>query len=251
VKYILCVTSCNRHDLLRRTLESFSQMTDVVPVATHILEDSTAARPEWLNEPEFNRLGPITFLRNGYTERRHGPSRGQILSADYLMEAVRYAYNGEHIEYVFWLEDDWRCMATGFIQQSLEILEAHPDLSMVDLKGITDYACSGHPVIRKQGYPLLLETNWGGWGSFSFNPGLHRRHDYFKMGSYSKLCLGTKTGIEGERAISLAYCKAGYKMAALPRQYFCHIGQERHVDNPTEYNTELFETSHSDLPLRA
>ena len=51
--YSLCITSCNRHDLLQRTLVSFYSTVDELPLQTYIYEDGPTERPNWLpDEPE-------------------------------------------------------------------------------------------------------------------------------------------------------------------------------------------------------
>ena len=45
----LVVTSCDRHDLLKETLESFIQFADQKPKRTRIIEDSAKPAPAWLD----------------------------------------------------------------------------------------------------------------------------------------------------------------------------------------------------------
>lgn len=85
----MVVTSCNRHDLLKRTLDSFVSKADLYPDTTIVVEDSSASKPEWLGTiPE---LGQMIWLSNN-------TNIGQILSID-------RAYSLVNTDYIFHCED--------------------------------------------------------------------------------------------------------------------------------------------------
>lgn len=104
----MVVTSCNRHDLLRQTLESFYQVTDVEPQQVIIIEDSDTPRPEWLSG-DIWRGRNIMWLSN---ECR----MGQIYSID-------RAYSHVKTDYIFHCEDDWDFqLRDRWMRESKEIL---------------------------------------------------------------------------------------------------------------------------------
>ena len=120
----MVVTSCSRHDLLKQTLDSFISMQsgDSNPVACIIVEDSETPKPAWLNESIYTTmLGRITWLQN---EIR----MGQIYSID-------RAYAEVQTDYIFHCEDDWTFQQGSFMSLSKEILDAHPEVIMVSLRG--------------------------------------------------------------------------------------------------------------------
>src|SRR3954452_25052681 len=88
----MVVTSCNRHDLLKQTLESFFDHTDIEPQEILIYEDSEAPMPQWLREPQW-RGRNVRWLGDGIR-------RGQAYAIARLIDEIRYPL-------VFWCEDDW------------------------------------------------------------------------------------------------------------------------------------------------
>jgi GT2 family glycosyltransferase len=117
------VTSCDRHDLLRQTLESLINTIDLPIFETIVIEDGSTPKPEWLGHGRFRELGNIRWLSN---ETR----MGQIYS-------IGWAYSEVKTEYVFHCEDDWNFIEQGFLKLSMDILDAHPEVITVSLRGDT------------------------------------------------------------------------------------------------------------------
>lgn len=209
-KITLAVTSCSRHDLLKRTLESFAKHADLPIHETIIIEDSNAKQPAWLDS--ITGIGKITWLQNS---RRSG----QIISADRLVDFVRS-------EWVFWCEDDWQFEKRGFLQKSLEILKQHPEIWTVNLRGKT---CNTHRAVDDPKYPFqILEPYYRGvWGGCHFNPGLRRLADWRRIGSYGKIMGYGIGGIIPEQNLSKHHLDLGYRIASLPDVYVTHTGEER------------------------
>ena len=202
--YTLAVTSCDRHDLLGRTLESFFDHADVLPSHVIVLEDSPTPVPY--------KGFPI------HTEFWQNDSRlGQIKSCDRLMGMVE-------TEWVFWCEDDWLFKEGDFIQPSYDILNQYPEIVMVGLRG----HAWNHPLRTYADWPFLIaEPGWNqGWGGMAFNPGLRRKSDYLKMGPYAQV--GTAMyACQSELALSKQYLAAGYRIADLGRPIIEHLGHGR------------------------
>jgi hypothetical protein len=198
--YTLCITSCDRHDLLQQTLSSLGDVPSI------IVEDGPAERPAW--------LPPMAVWVNK-------PRRmGQIHSADLLMQSVTTPY-------VLWCEDDWSFTEpiSAWLPQSLEILEAYPEVFTVSLR---HRECNGHPLVNDPRYPFQIQQpNWNGFGSFCFNPGIRRLSDYQRMGSYASLAGAIVPGCLNEQTISIKYREAGYVIADLGRTVVRHIGHGR------------------------
>lgn len=209
MNYTVCLTSCNRFDLLEQTLDMFRRTAEIPPDKIIICDDSDA------EQPEFTKRADVQWMSNG-------KRRGQIFSCDRLMSEVR-------TEYVFWLECDWGFHEHGYLTQSLDILEKYPEVLQVWLRGIRPggiHTVSQHPTL-----PLLTaKYHWPGWeGGFSFNPGLRRLSDYRRIGSYGRHVGYDPRGC-GERKLGRIYHDLGYVAAILPKEYTYHIGDESHVD---------------------
>ena len=204
------ITSCARHDLLRKTLESFIKY-NTYPVAEFIIiEDSETPRPEWLGTVACG--APVRWIQNKHR-------RGQTYSID-------RAYSEVKTPYIFHCEDDWEFLKSGFIEDSKSILENVPTIWTVSLRAND---CNGHPVEWREHAPWGVQlAGWsGGWGGMNFNPGLRRLADYQKLGSYGRyLGYGTH-GFEAELALSRQHIASGFRIAVLRDKYVEHIGEGR------------------------
>jgi hypothetical protein len=202
--YTIAITSCDRHDLLKRTLDSL--VLDIPPKEILIAEDGSTSRPDWL-APE------VAWLNK--------PRRmGQIHSADLLMQRVTTPY-------VLWCEDDWKFSepVSAWLPRSQEILDAYPEVVTVSLR---HRDCNGHPLVNDPRYPFpIQQPNWNGFGSFCFNPSLRRVSDYQRMGTYASLAGQIVSGCLNEQRISVAYRFKGYVIADFGRTVVRHTGERR------------------------
>jgi hypothetical protein len=209
--YTLAVTSCNRHDLLRQTLQSFIDTADLMPQETIIIEDGDTPEPIWLKESPFRQFN-ARWLSN--TRRS-----GQIYSIDRLYSEIK-------TDYIFHCEDDWQFCEQGFVQPSKEILQKHPEVIMVSLRGDTGW----HPLVSDSRFPFkIAEPNWrGGWGGIAFNPGMRRMSDYKRIGSsYGRHVAYGSHGLGHEMELSKMHLSLGYVIADLGYPYLTHIGGGR------------------------
>lgn len=201
--YTLAVTSCDRHDLLKETLESFVTCAEQQPRETIILEDGPKDAPPWF--PAMGSLGQRRWLKN---EDR----LGQVYSIERLMNEVK-------TDLVFWCEDDWLFTEQNFLEPSFRILEAHPDIYTVCLR--TD---QGHPHIHDPRGFEILEPYWRGvWGGCTWNPGLRRRSDFVPPSRFANY---GDHGLGHEAALSKDFLVRGFRIAAIPRHCH-HIGGGR------------------------
>ena len=209
--YSVVITSCGRFDLLRATLASLLPNLDVRPQKIVIVEDSC--------DPAVNTVaaefdGNFEILVNDV-------KLGQIASID-------RAYKTVSTPYIFHCEDDWEFFRSGFITESVDLLERIPSISMVSLRPREEL----NPLVRNLPAEQIGGLNFFRYDpslhpeyfSYSFNPGLRRLQEYEKLGPFAPL------GHEPD--ISYAFKKAGFRMAGLENPAVKHIGWGRHIEDP-------------------
>jgi hypothetical protein len=208
----ICITSCGRHDLLKRTLTSLSNSVIDMPIKeTIIIEDSNLKKPDWLLEYRTLGLGEIRWIANG-------KRIGQWMSIDRMYDTVK-------TELIFHCEDDWECDGRPFMAASAKLLKDNPKIVQVSIRGNDN--TSGHPNVDDPNFPVKVqEPYWRQWwGGYSGNPGLRRRSDWQRIGSYGRLTGYGQGGIAPEQTISKTYLDLGYRIAVLPtdKPYVTHI----------------------------
>ncbi len=211
--FTIVLTSCGRFDLLRQTLASLLARLDQPARRILVIEDSGDARVE---AAVANLGAPVEVLVNQ-------PQLGQMKSID-------KAYATITTPLVFHCEDDWEFLRSGFIAESLAILNARADVSMVGLRPRGEL----NPLVRESALEHLGETAYftldpslhPEYFSYSFNPGLRRMSDARAIGPFSAL------GHEAD--VSYAFKQAGFRIANLETPAVRHIGDGRHVDDPAQ-----------------
>jgi hypothetical protein len=203
----MVVTSCNRHDLLKQTLDSFVASVDIAPETTIIVEDGLANRPEWLVQPQ---LGNIVWLQN---EKRLGQGH-----------SIDRAYAAVNTECLFHCEDDWEFLQPGpFIAKSLEILAGYPKVLTVTLTNHKGW------MAEDPAYPFLINRpSKAGmsriFDGLTWNPGLRRLSDYKLLGTtFGEL---SRKG-NAEVWAANEYLRLGYFMADVGTKYVAHLGNGR------------------------
>lgn len=223
------LTSCGRPDLLARTLDSFIA-NNTCPLRDIVVMEDGASESTLSRDERYRRCN-IRWLCTG---RRIGQ-----------MPAIDVAYRLVESEYLFHCEDDWEFLAPGFMERSLTILEHNPHILQVWLRALDD--TNRHPVAERVFHagdvpyrlmqPGFDSGEWGIWHGFSFNPGLRRRADYERLGSFGSLDPHRqKRPYEIERDASEFYVRQGLLAATLidneGRGYVRHIGWGRRVGDP-------------------
>lgn len=209
---VTCIlTSCGRFDLLERTLDSFFKFNTYDITEFYIYEDSGLPVPASLKEQ-------YPFIKWFEPSER----TGQIAALDTLWQAVKTPY-------AFTMEDDWETYRTGFIEESMKILEVEPKIMQVWLREKED--TNGHPVYWQTDKPYgIMKTNHGLWTGLCWNPSLKRKADYETLGSYGRHTqFLRKRPWQAESDIGKIYQRMGFKAAILPQGYIKHIGNDRHV----------------------
>jgi hypothetical protein len=217
------LTSCNRYDLLERTLASFFDM-NTAPIEKIIVVEDGPDIPDTVQAKFSDR--PVEWISTG---RRVGQ-----------IAAIDYAYSRVATPYIFHLEDDWQFYRPGFIEKSLVILETNPKCLQVWLRALND--TQRHPVLphlyvnhgvewRRMAFDYVLMGEWHG---FSFNPGLRRLADYVSVEGYGRHARfdPAKPGA-AESALNKLYRRRDFFAAILcdgeGSGYVRHIGRGRHV----------------------
>jgi GT2 family glycosyltransferase len=201
------ITSCNRLDLLYRTLASFIEF-NTYPVHKIIIIDDSGVP---------NVLEKLKGVNDLFVCVENEINLGQILSID-------KAYAMVETDYVFHLEDDWEFFASGFIEESKAMLERRPNCINHWIRRPND--TNGHP--HRQG--ILRLNHKGTWHGFTFNPTLKRMSDYHKIGSYGKYTTFDRlNGWRSEAKIGDVYRRLGYVATIGTKGYVKHIGDNRHV----------------------
>lgn len=222
----LVITSCGRQDLLERTLKSFFATNEYPLNEIIVIEDG---------DGKLNGHLESVFKSQKIRWLQTGSRVGQI-------KAIDCAYQACTSDYIFHCEDDWEFFQTGYLSKSLTLLKHHPWLLQVWIRSLRD--TNKHPLLKLEcttaGIPFrLLSPNhdaepWGQWHGFSWNPGLRRRDDYEKLGSFALLDPeGSKETWRVESEASKFYKHSGFLAAILADNsgdgYVRHIGKERRV----------------------
>lgn len=211
------VTSCNRHDLLARTLESFRAKETEGRIARILVAEDGDADPKAVCD----RFGADNFCT--------GERVGQVRLIDLAYEKVTTPY-------IFHLEDDWEFTRSRFMEKSRALLETDSKMLLVQLR---------HWNPDERLTYIAPDQSWGRvdpapdtpWHGFSFNPALRRLSDYRLLGSFSKqrltlslIPLVASAALPYEAQASEFYFQRGFYAAILDRHGFVrHIGEERHI----------------------
>jgi hypothetical protein len=200
------VLSCDRLDVLEKTLRSFLNTNDY-PTKMVIVDDSAA---DGVFETLVERYGSfcdvVCFPSN----------RSQWWAMDFM---VSYC----DTDYIFYLEDDWEFTKGGYMQQSKSILEKHRHIGVIDIswrtfdwQGIDSYEPE---LIDEMFYYKKLwrisdyHLHWYGWVG---SPNLKRRDDLILLGRVEKW--------HNEWNIDRRFLGLGLKSVFLNGQYVVHLG---------------------------
>jgi len=212
------ITSCNRFDLLNKTIESFNKY-NTYPIHEFIIIDDTGT--------EESKKVLQTIYGDQYTLLFNIPKLGQLKSID-------KAYSIVETDYIFHMEDDWEFYDRSFIEKSMEILESNESVLQVwlrhEIDGIVHKPNKEQPNYwywNNQSYVWYPVKKERGLNGFSFNPHLCRKSDCFKP--YAE--------IGKENDIGIYYTELGFQTAWLEPEcgFVRHIGNGRHCPVNKKY----------------
>ena len=221
----MVLTSCNRPNELKITLQSFFKYNTYPIKKIIIIEDS--GKIGCIDECLY--LIPSNVEKNIIYNKEN---IGQISSID-------KAYSLVDTEYIFHCEDDWEFYDYGFIEKSMEILSTNDKIYTVWLREYQNFRIlrNGQPVdsnIINNTHRILksFKERTNIWSGFTFNPGLRRLKDCKLLLPYSNYKNSPDCNCGGvEQALSNLYYKNGYLSVVTINEkgFVRHIGW----DNPT------------------
>lgn len=199
----LVLTSCNRLDLLDRTLNSIGKETLDSIKHKIIIDDS--------GDPSVLDYFSKFKTQDGWRIILNKTRIGQPKSVD-------KAYSLVDTPYIFHCEDDWHFDGVPFLE-CLDILNSRKDILQVTFR-----KDDPHPEDRleytSKGTPYKLKmAGWRNlWYGFTYNPSLFRKSAYDEVKPYSgKL----------EQDIGKLFFDNGYRTASLVNKTYWHIGEGR------------------------
>jgi hypothetical protein len=206
----LFLTSCNRPQLLKQTLESFVKYNTYPIEYGVIVEDSGF---KGINDFAHSIVPfPLKII---YADQR----RGQMNSIE---NGLQYL----NTKYVFHCEEDWEFYNHGFIEESMRILKKNDKITSVWLRShneiTTMYPIPVNKVDNEDYYIVGPDI-----GNFSWNPGLRTLEVQTMFTPYSTNTLLTIC----EGGLSKAFRQLGMTSAMTNKLegYVKHIGWNNHV----------------------
>ena len=208
------ITSCDRLDLLKITVDSFNKF-NTYPIKEFIIVDDSG---------NVDTHQTLKEMYPDYTLILEPQNRG-------LIQCVDDAYSRVKTPYIFHMEDDWEFIHAGFMEKSVVILENNPDIMQVWIRGYDNP--NGHPIEPQVFHADRVEYRLvttevphdPAWHGFSFNPGLRRLSDYNQLSPFANISNNYGIG-QHECYIGQAFYKLGYRAAAIGEECCIHIGEQ-------------------------
>jgi len=207
-KVSVVVTTCNRDDLLEKTINSFT-VSNNYPIDEYIFVNDCGNSIKELVE---------SFKLENYKIINNNEKKGQLLSID-------IGYSVVENEYIFHLEDDWMFdTKSEFIKDSLNILNNRENIHQVWIRHDYDNPHKVESMLQNiegtLGF-LVIDGFQGVWNGFSFNPGLRRKSDYCRMfpAGYG--------AFKDEKECAIHLKKFNYRAIRLNKTCCYHIGYGR------------------------
>tara|TARA_A100001015_G_scaffold316302_1_gene430243 strand:+ start:1677 stop:2387 length:711 start_codon:yes stop_codon:yes gene_type:complete len=221
------LTSCNRQNELKITLQSFFKFNTYHIKKFIIIDDSgkKGCIDEAIKEIPNHIEKQIIY---------NDKNIGQIKSID-------KAYSFVDTEYIFHCEDDWEFYDYNFIEISLDILKKNKQLFCVWLREYKNFKVlnnehSIEPVIYDN-YRLMgiFKERTNIWSGFTFNPGLRRTSDCKLLLPYQQFIGSKACNVGGvEQALSNLYFNNEFRCAITLNEkgFVKHIGWNNSTQNP-------------------
>jgi hypothetical protein len=202
----IVMTSCDRLDLLERTLRSFMEF-NTYPIKELIIRDDSGISEIWGDTGELlmdMRLPfPFRLLEVGQL--------GQTESIDTMMRTVSTPY-------IVHMEDDWDFYG-DFVEKAIRVLEDDSSIVQVWIRPIDDSPVKRNLKYYQEGskdYSILIP--WGDSNGWSFNPHVRRIKDWKPYTDYPNI------GATKEDSIGRIHISEGRKTAWLMEGYCKHTG---------------------------
>ena len=205
------ILSCNRLDLLQQTVTSFMATRDL-DTKVVIVDDS--------GEPHiFERL--VSSYGSFADIICFPENRGLWWAKDFMVSFCS-------TKYIFYVEDDWLFLNTGYLSKSLKVLQDHREIGSVDLSWRTfeeEGFDSYHPELVEDTFyhkkPWQISPNHLHWFCWHGSPNLKRREDLILLGRVEQFYT--------EWNIDRKFYALGFRGAFLKDRYVTHLGDYRSV----------------------
>jgi hypothetical protein len=207
----LCLTACDRNDLLFRTIDSFLN-TNSYPIAQWLIKEDSG---DIKIAEEIKKKYPFVNIISG-------KNSGQGVSIDLL-------YNLVTTKYIFHCEEDWYFEGNkDFIKQSIDILEEFKDVHQVWVRKNVEMWISKNSWTKLNNFDFAYidQNHLDGWNGFSWNPGVRRLSDYKTMfpNGFKEFTKKYRSGAHLEKECMENTKKFNYKAAILKDCVCDHIG---------------------------
>jgi len=212
------ITSFNRFDLLKRTIDSFNKFNTFPIKEVIIIEDSA-------NKNMHENL------------KAHFPNYSLILNeSNYgAYESIDIAFSYVTTPYMVHIEDDWEFTDGGFIEQALEVIKQDDTIMQVSFEH--NPVMSTLPdVYNANGveYQIVGTDINGWWHGFTCHPSLRSMASYLKIAPWTRWSEANEELSHRELKVGLEYFRIGYKAAILKKSYCVHTGLGRCTWHPNE-----------------
>lgn len=223
-KVTVVITSYNRFDFLKQTIDSFLLLNSFPIERFVVIEDSVNLEMKSKIEETYGDKVELIF---------NEVNLGQPASID-------KAYKTVTTKYIFHSEDDYFYTGnSNFIQNSIDILEERKDVYQIWMRHLDNYAVSHGPEGVKQfedavhrtstnvAYRMLKLPHCGNWCGFSWNPGLRRTEDYNRLFPNGYAAHVThERGAHAEYNCNVHAMANGYRAALLVNGACNNMGQD-------------------------
>lgn len=213
------ITSFNRFDLLRRTIDSFNKY-NTYPVREIVIIDDSA---------DVTMQNKIKSTYPNYSLIFNDKNKG-------LVESIDIAYAGVTTPYIFHSEDDFDYIKPGFIENCIKVMEYDPLIFRVGIRGRT-HNNSLDPKIHMAGdipYRFAKFYSWDieahgnqFWHGFGFQCGMIRKCQYDLVKPYTQYSTPNEFITVRECKIGLAYYELKLLAVSLTEDYANHTGGRR------------------------
>jgi glycosyltransferase involved in cell wall biosynthesis len=213
------ITSFNRFDLLKRTIESFNRVNTVLVKEIIIIDDSG-------NYEMYRRI------KKKYSQYHLILNEHTIG----LVESIDKAYAEVTTPYIFHTEDDFDYIKSGFIEKSIALMESNQTIFRVGIRGQT-HIDSLDPQVYEDGgvqYKLAKFYSWDieahgnqFWHGFGFQCGMIRKSSYDLVKPYTQYSTPKEFITIRECRIGLAYYALKLSAVSLTEDYAIHTGGRR------------------------
>ena len=189
----IAITSCNRVDLLEKTVKSFFKV-NTHPIDRVIIRDDSGM------------IGVVEKIETLNLYKCEVIPENQKIGQ---LKSIERIYEQIDSEYILHCEDDWEFYKDGFIKKGIEILKVNDRIIQVWIRPKSDGV--GHSPENN------LVAVKGDQTGYTWNPHIKRKKDCIKYSQVGR-----------EREIGQYYLDLGYRSAWLTEGYVKHIGKGRH-----------------------